>query len=102
VRRADSRDRYLALGYNSVVPPHVRQGLLSRTLSHDDLLERLTVPVLLAHGLEDRIVLPSMSEHHARLIPHAKSCWYEQVGRSPFLEVPDRFNADLRAFASSL
>ena len=74
---------------------------MSRTLSHDDLLERLTVPVLLAHGLDDRIVLPSMSEHNARLIPHARS-WYEQVGHSPFLEVPDRFNADLRAFASSL
>jgi pimeloyl-ACP methyl ester carboxylesterase len=97
-----ARDRYLALGYNSMVPPHVRQALLSRTLSHDDLLERLTVPVLLAHGLDDQIVLPSMSEHNARLIPHAKSCWYERVGHSPFLEVPDRFNADLRAFASSV
>jgi non-heme chloroperoxidase len=96
------RDRYLALGYNSVVPPRVRQALLSRTLSHDDLLERLTLPVLLAHGVDDQIVLPSMSEHHARLIPHAKSCWYEQVGHSSFLEVPDRFNADLRAFASSV
>ena len=97
-----ARDRYLALGYNSVVPPHVRQALLSRTLTHDDQLERLTVPVLLTHGLDDQVVLPSMSEHHARLIPHAKSCWYEQVGHSPFLEVPDRFNADLRAFASSV
>lgn len=97
-----ARDRYLALGYNSMVPPHVRQALLSRTLTHDDLLERLTVPVLLTHGLDDRIVLPSMSEYHARLIPHAKSCWYEQVGHSPFLEVPDRFNADLRAFVSGL
>jgi non-heme chloroperoxidase len=97
-----ARDRYLALGYNSVVPPHVRQALMSRTINHDELLEGLTVPVLLVHGLDDRIVLPSMGEHHARLIPHAKSCWYEQVGHSPFLEVPDRFNADLRAFASSL
>jgi non-heme chloroperoxidase len=97
-----ANDRYLALGYSSVVPPHVRQALLSRTLGHDDLLERLTVPVLIAHGLDDQIVRPSMSEHHARLIPHAKLCWYEQVGHSPFLEVPDRFNADLRAFASSV
>ena len=93
-----ARDRYLALGYNSVVPPHVRQALLSRTLTHDDLLERMTVPVLLSHGLDDQVVLPSMGEHHARLIPHAKSCWYEQVGHSPFLEVPDRFNARVDAF----
>jgi non-heme chloroperoxidase len=41
---------YLALGYNVVVPPRVRQALLSRTLTHDGLLERLTTPVLLVHG----------------------------------------------------
>ena len=79
-----------------------RASAADRTLSHDDLLERLCVPVLLAHGLDDQIVLPSMSEHHARLIPRAKSCWYEHVGHSPFLEIPDRFNADLREFAASL
>jgi pimeloyl-ACP methyl ester carboxylesterase len=92
-------DLYLALGYNSAVPPHVRQALLSRTLEHDDLLERLTIPVLLTHGLDDAIVLPTMSEHHARLVPHAKTSWYEGVGHTPFREAPDRFNAELHAFA---
>jgi pimeloyl-ACP methyl ester carboxylesterase len=43
-----------------------------------------------------------MAELHGRLIPHAKTSWYQGIGHSPFLEVPDRFNADLRAFASSL
>jgi len=97
-----SEDLYLPLGYNSVVPPHVRQAMLSRTLTHDGLLEGLTNPVLVAHGSEDEIVLPAMAEHHARLIPHAKTSWYQGIGHSPFLEVPDQFNADLRAFASSL
>ena len=57
--RADPapQDLYLALGYNSAVPPRVRQAMLSRTLSHDDLLERLTTPVLITHGLDDEIVL---------------------------------------------
>ena len=95
-------DRYLALGYNSVVPPHVRQAMLSRTLGHNDLLERLTIPVLITHGLDDAIVLPTMSEHHARLIPHAKTSWYERVGHTPFREAPDRFNAELHAFSSSV
>jgi non-heme chloroperoxidase len=92
-------DLYLALGYNSAVPPQVRQALLSRTFDHDDLLERLTIPVLLTHGVEDAVVLPAMSEHHARLIPHAKTSWYEGVGHTPFREAPDRFNAELHAFA---
>jgi non-heme chloroperoxidase len=95
-------DLYRTLGYNSVVPPYVRQAMLSRTLSHDGLLEGLTTPVLVAHGTDDEIVLPAMTEHHARLIPHAKTAWYQGVGHSPFLEVPDQFNADLRAFASDL
>jgi non-heme chloroperoxidase len=47
-------------------------------------------------------VLPTMSEHHARLIPHAKTSYYEGVGHTPFREDPDRFNAELGAFASSL
>jgi non-heme chloroperoxidase len=92
-------DLYLALGYNSAVPPQVRQALLSRTFDHDDLLERLTIPVLLTHGVEDAVVLPAMTEHHARLIPHAKTSWYEGVGHTPFREAPDRFNAELHAFA---
>jgi non-heme chloroperoxidase len=95
-------DLYLALGYNIVVPPHVRQAMLSRTLTHDGLLEGLTTPVLVAHGSDDEIVLPAMAEYHGRLIPHAKTSWYQGIGHSPFLEVPDQFNADLRAFASSL
>ena len=95
-------DLYLTLGYNTSVPPHVRQAMLSRTFHHDDLLERLTIPVLITHGLDDAIVLPTMSEHHARLIPHAKTSYYEGVGHTPFREDPERFNAELGAFASSL
>jgi pimeloyl-ACP methyl ester carboxylesterase len=43
-----------------------------------------------------------MSEHHARLIAHAKTSYYGGVGHSPFMESPDRFNAELLEFASSL
>jgi pimeloyl-ACP methyl ester carboxylesterase len=75
---------------------------LGEDVLHDDLLERLTIPVLITHGLDDEIVLPAIAEHHARLIPHAKTSWYEGIGHTPFREEPDRFNAELRAFASSL
>jgi non-heme chloroperoxidase len=103
-RRRGRRTRFRspALGYNSAVPPYVRQAMLSRTLVHDDQLERLTAPVLITHGLDDAVVLPSMGEHHARLIPHARTSSYEGVGHTPFREDPDRSNAELAAFASSL
>lgn len=95
-------DLYLTLGYNSVVPPHVRQGLLSRTLTYDDLLRQLTAPVLITHGLQDKILRPTMSEQQAYLIPHARTSFYEGIGHTPFVEDPVRFNAELLAFATSL
>ncbi len=92
----------LTFGYVSLVPPYVRQALLSRVINHDDVFERLTSPVLIAHGLDDEIVLSTMSDHLAGLIPHAKSSYYEGVGHAPFLESPGRFNAELLAFSSGV
>jgi pimeloyl-ACP methyl ester carboxylesterase len=43
-----------------------------------------------------------MSDHEAKLIPHARASFYEGIGHSPFLEDTERFNAELLAFASSL
>ncbi len=90
------------LGYNSVVPPHVRQAMLSRTLDHADTLTRLETPMLITHGLDDRIVLPAMSEQLARQVPNARTAFYPGVGHSPFRENTERFNTDLHAFATSL
>jgi len=95
-------DFYRMLGYNAVVPPHVRAGLLGRAVSNDDLLPRLRRPVLITHGDEDAIVLPAAAEHHARLVPHARVARYPGVGHAPFWEAAPRFNAELRAFARAL
>jgi non-heme chloroperoxidase len=95
-------DFYLSFGYISIVPPFVRRALLSRTVNDDDVFERLVTPVLIAHGLDDEIVLPTMSEHHANLIPHAKTSYYVGIGHAPFLANPGRFNSELLAFSSGL
>ena len=97
-----AEDLYVMLGYNMAVPSHVRQAMLSRTLNHDDLLARLRLPTLIVHGLEDRVVLPAMSERFIELIPHAKLALYDHVGHSAFSEQPAAFNAELLQFASSL
>ena len=98
----EPQDFYATLGYNSVVPPHVRQDMLTRTVDYDDLFVGLNLPVLITHGLDDRIVLPAMSQHLAGLIPHARTSYYAGVGHTPFREDPQRFNAELRTFAASL
>lgn len=95
-------DFYFFLGYNTIVPPYVREGLFSRTLNYDELLPTIRKPVLITHGVEDEIVLHTMSEHNARLMPHAKMSSYASTGHAPFWEAPERFNQELRAFASTL
>jgi non-heme chloroperoxidase len=97
----DAEDFYLLLGGAAAVPPGVRQALLSRTLDYDSLLAGLRTPVLITHGLEDEVVLPTMAAHNANLIPHARTSYYSQVGHTTFREAPDRFNAELLAFAAS-
>ena len=95
------QDLYFFLGYNVIVPPHVRQGLLSRTLSNDDLLPRLRKPVLITHGQHDAVVLPAAAEQHAAAITHAQMSWYPNVGHAPFWEDAPRFNRELRVFAEA-
>jgi pimeloyl-ACP methyl ester carboxylesterase len=98
----EPEDVFYALGYNAVVPPHVRRGLFSRTLDHSGTLARLTTPALVTHGSQDVIVLPSSGQAIADTIPGAELSRYEGVGHSPFLEAPERFNAELAAFVDRL
>lgn len=96
------QDHYYLLGFNAVVPPYVRAGLLDREVEHDDVLAELDVPVLFTHGEEDVIVLPAASEEHARLVPDSEKSYYPEVGHSPFWEAPERFNRELRSFVNGL
>ncbi|MEF8789656.1 MAG: alpha/beta hydrolase [Haloarculaceae archaeon] len=96
------QDRYYLLGFNAAVPPYVRTGLHSRTVTHDEDLRAIDVPTLLTHGEEDVVVLPAAAEEHADLIDTAETSWYPEVGHSPFWEAPDRFNRELREFVEGL
>ena len=98
-REPEPSDLYCMLGYNALVPPHVRQGMLSRTLDNDDVLAGLSVPVLITHGEEDRVVLRAAAERHSEMIPHARMSYYPGVGHAPFWEDAERFNRELRDFA---
>jgi non-heme chloroperoxidase len=92
---------YLILGYNAIVPPHVREALFSRNIENDDLLPTIGLPTLITHGDHDEIALPVAAEQHAAMIPHAIHSMYENVGHAPFVEAAERFNRELREFASA-
>ena len=93
---------YPALGYNLMVPPHVRQGLLSRMVDNDDLLPRIRKPVLITHGAQDSIVLPVVVEQHKAAMEHARVQILPGSGHAPSMEEPEAFNRGLREFVRSL
>jgi pimeloyl-ACP methyl ester carboxylesterase len=94
-------DFYAMLGFNAIVPPHVREALFSRSLENDDLLAQIRKPVLITHGQDDAIVRPTAAEQHAAAIPHARLSLYPRVGHAPFWEDADRFNRELREWVAS-
>ncbi len=90
------------LGFNTMVPPHVREGLFSRVVDNDDVLRAFSKPALVTHGYRDIIVFPAAARHHAATIPNATLSLYSNVGHVPHWEVPDLFGQELRKFADSL
>jgi non-heme chloroperoxidase len=96
-----SEDRYLMLGYNVSVPPHVRQALLARALDNDDLLSRLRTPVLVNHGAQDAVVKPTVIDQQMkriasariRMLPGRHACFWDNAAA---------YNRCLRKFAEGL
>jgi pimeloyl-ACP methyl ester carboxylesterase len=88
------------LAYNMVVPPKIRRYLLRRPAAYETTLLKITVPVLITHGVEDRVALAAMAGYTAAVIPHARSSLYEGVGHMPFWEDAPRFNRELAEFVN--
>ena len=95
-------DFYFFLGFNSVVPPYVRQGLFARHVNNDDVVRRTSKPMLLVYGEADSIVSPRMCTHLEALAAQAAVSTYPNVGHMPFWEAPERFNRELRDFANHI
>ena len=72
--------------------------MIAREIDADDVLATLSVPVLVIHGLEDSIVLPSMARHVVERCPTAVASWYDGIGHMPFVEAQERFDEELLTF----
>jgi non-heme chloroperoxidase len=98
-REPSQDDLETMLCFNIIVPPLVRRALTMRgTLDNSPLLSTLDVPVLVTQGLADRVTRPSAADHIQASCPSARVSRYEDVGHSPFMEDPERFNRELAAF----
>lgn len=94
-----TRDFYYIFGYNMVVPPYVREAIVTRTASYDELLSTIKKPVLLTHGLQDKILYSTQSIYNSSLIANPTVSLYNNTGHSPFWEKTSRFNHELASFA---
>jgi non-heme chloroperoxidase len=101
-REVSTEDSCLMLGYNVSVPPYVRQALLSRVVDNDDVLPRITRPVLIVHGANDAVIKPAVVDEHKARIPHAHIELMANVGHAAFWDDATRFNRLVRAFAAGL
>ncbi|MDQ3742762.1 MAG: alpha/beta hydrolase [Actinomycetota bacterium] len=63
-----------------------------------DRLDDIECPVLIVWGEKDLLVPVKDAYTFDELIPDSKLIVYEDVGHCAMFEVPERFNADLRAF----
>jgi non-heme chloroperoxidase len=100
-RPLDDETWTTALCWNMVVPPEIRGALFARQINAQDVLARLSVPVLVTHGRADAIILPSMADHTLAVCQAAVPSWYEGVGHMPFVEDAERFNRELTAFTEA-
>jgi pimeloyl-ACP methyl ester carboxylesterase len=85
------------LAFSMMVPPKVRAGLGGRPLDATEVMSKLTIPVLVSHGAEDKNAKVETAKFTASVIPGAKLSIYDGIGHSPFYEDAPRFNGELAA-----
>ena len=93
-------DMEMMLAYNMVVPARVRRHLLHRPAAYEATLRKITVPVLVTHGMEDRVALVPMARYTESVVTNAQVSIYEGVGHMPFWEDAPRFNRELGEFVT--
>ncbi len=80
-----------------MVPSKIRQWM-KRAAFYEETLKAIKVPVLVTHGVEDRVVRLGLAKYVVETVPHAQASFYKNVGHSAFWEAPGRFNRELAAF----
>lgn len=99
-------ERELLRTITLMLPTYARKAMIARStklaapLDNGDLLDVLRLPVLLSIGSEDNAIVFGDAAELAEQRDNFRFSEYTGAGHSIFLEQPDRFNAELRRFAS--
>lgn len=61
-------------------------------------LAKITVPVALIWGKNDKITPPEVAIEFHQLLPDSELSWIDECGHAPMMEQPEAFNAQLEIF----
>jgi pimeloyl-ACP methyl ester carboxylesterase len=65
-------------------------------------LHKITIPVGLIWGKNDKITPPEVAEEFHQLIPNSELYWIDKCGHAAMMEKPDEFNRLLKQFLDKL
>jgi pimeloyl-ACP methyl ester carboxylesterase len=65
-------------------------------------LHKITVPVCLIWGMDDRITPPPVAHEFSEILPNSELNWIEKCGHAPMMERPVEFNHFVRKFLDKL
>lgn len=65
-------------------------------------LSRITIPVSLIWGKQDKITPPEVAEEFHELLPNSELNWVDQCGHAPMMERPEVFNEYLEKFLNRI
>jgi pimeloyl-ACP methyl ester carboxylesterase len=101
-RQPPQDDFETMLAFNAQVPVPIRRWLRRPgAAAYEEAFRKLERPVLITHGVLDKLPSIELAKWLATLMPAAKTSFYDGIGHAPFLEAPDRFNVELAAFVRS-
>lgn len=86
-------------GFNAIVPSYVREALVKRVVTNNDVLPKLEKPVLISLGRHDPYITLAAAEEFASLFKNQKLDIYDNAGHMPFWECENSFNEVLKNFA---
>lgn len=65
-------------------------------------LRKITMPVCLIWGRDDKITPPEVAVEFNEMLPNAELHWIDKCGHAPMMERPVEFNEYLRAFLNKI
>ena len=65
-------------------------------------LRKITMPVCLIWGRNDKITPPEVAVEFNELLPNAELHWVDKCGHAPMMEQPEEFNIHLKGFLDKI